>query len=115
VLPGFGVSILANSRRGVQTLSMQHVTLQPSTVGMPWHIHEFDQIYFILSGTLTVEIGEHHKAGPNDLVVLPAGVPHRNWNNGTVDETHPSLLVFEPEAGAIVDRGVDFALIGSNI
>ena len=87
-----------------QTTGAQHVTVQPSMAGMPWHIHEFDQIYFNLSGTLTVEItGERYEAGPRDLMVLPAGVPHL------------SLPVPEPEATPIFDHGVDFEHNGSNI
>jgi mannose-6-phosphate isomerase-like protein (cupin superfamily) len=45
------------------------------------HTHKFDQIYYVLSGTMFVEInGEESIVQPSSAVVFPAGVPHRNWN-----------------------------------
>jgi mannose-6-phosphate isomerase-like protein (cupin superfamily) len=52
-----------------------------SPAGM--HTHAVDQLFYILSGTMSVEIaGKSYVAGPGTLVVFPAGVPHRNWNDG---------------------------------
>ena len=45
------------------------------------HTHPFDQVFYILEGTMSLEIGgEQHEAGPGSLIVFPAGIPHRNWN-----------------------------------
>jgi uncharacterized cupin superfamily protein len=45
------------------------------------HTHKVDQLFFVLSGTLMVEVaGETHAVRPGTLVVFPAGTPHRNWN-----------------------------------
>src|SRR6202171_1980123 len=53
-----------------------------SPAGM--HTHVVDQIFYILSGTMSLEIeGTQYEAPPVTLVVFPAGVPHRNWNGGT--------------------------------
>jgi quercetin dioxygenase-like cupin family protein len=50
-----------------------------SPAGM--HTHAVDQLFYILSGTMNLEIaGQSYVAGPGTLVVFPAGVPHRNWN-----------------------------------
>lgn len=58
-----------------------------SPAGM--HTHVVDQIFYILSGTMNLEIeGKEYKAGPGSLVVFPAGVPHRNWNGGTDPTVH---------------------------
>src|SRR5579884_944824 len=72
--------------------------------GRDLHIHAFDQFYFIISGTMKLQIGtEQHTAGPLSLVVLPAGVPHKNWNEGPEEEMHIALLVPEPEPGTVAD------------
>jgi quercetin dioxygenase-like cupin family protein len=63
----------------------------PATV----YTHPFDQLFYVLSGTMSLEIGGNkHEAGPGTLVVLPAGVPHRNWNGGSEPTLH---LVIEPD------------------
>ncbi|MGH2518477.1 MAG: cupin domain-containing protein [Chloroflexota bacterium] len=64
------------------------------------HVHEVDQVYFILRGHMRVEIaGKEYDAGPRTLVHLPAGVPHFNWNPGTEEELHFELLVPSPPRG----------------
>jgi mannose-6-phosphate isomerase-like protein (cupin superfamily) len=64
------------------------------------HIHPVDKFYYILEGVMTVEVaGEMHQAEPHTLVFIPANVPHRNWNEGDVDEVHIIFFVPEPEPG----------------
>ena len=56
------------------------------------HTHVVDQIFYILSGTMSVEIeGKRYDAGPGSLVVFPAGVPHRNWNGGSAPTVHLAI------------------------
>jgi mannose-6-phosphate isomerase-like protein (cupin superfamily) len=58
-----------------------------SPAGM--HTHVVDQIFYVLSGTMNLEIeGKPYEAGPGTLVVFPAGVPHRNWNGGSEPTVH---------------------------
>jgi mannose-6-phosphate isomerase-like protein (cupin superfamily) len=58
-----------------------------SPAGM--HTHVVDQIFYILEGTMNLEIeGKEYLAGPGSLVVFPAGVPHRNWNGGSQPTVH---------------------------
>jgi mannose-6-phosphate isomerase-like protein (cupin superfamily) len=58
-----------------------------SPAGM--HTHVVDQIFYILAGTMSLEIeGQEYQAGPGSLVVFPAGVPHRNWNGGSEPTIH---------------------------
>ena len=53
------------------------------------HTHVVDQLFYVLSGTMSLEIeGQAYTAGPGTLVVFPAGVPHRNWNGGTEATVH---------------------------
>ena len=62
------------------------------------HTHEFDQFYFVIEGALEVQIGlDMQVVGPNTLVVLPAGVPHKQRNASETDiERHFTILVPEP-------------------
>ena len=64
------------------------------------HIHPVDQIFYILAGSMTVEIrGERTVVAPGSLVVFPAGVPHRNWNDGTEPTVHLAINAPAPPAG----------------
>ena len=61
------------------------------------HVHDSDQLYWIIEGELTVVLdGVEHVAGPSSLVYIPAGVVHKNRNDGVVPELHLDLLVPAP-------------------
>jgi mannose-6-phosphate isomerase-like protein (cupin superfamily) len=67
-----------------------------SPAGM--HTHVVDQIFYILSGTMSLEIeGKEYQAGPGTLVFVPAGVPHRNWNAGAEATVHLAINVPQPD------------------
>ena len=73
-----------------------------SPVGL--HTHVVDQLFYILSGTMSLEIaGNKLEAGPGTLVVFPAGVPHRNWNAGS------DAAVYLAISSPLPDPGVPFA------
>lgn len=107
------VTPLASPRTGTPGIEVNVV--QATTTGPPasWHIHDFDQLFWVLEGTLTVEVaGERHDVTPGHLVVLQAGVPHRNWNEGDTPERHLAFLVPAPGRGP-VSRPVAFGLGGT--
>ncbi len=53
------------------------------------HVHDVDQVFYILRGTMAIEIeGKQYDCPPGSLVVFPAGVPHRNWNAGAEATVH---------------------------
>jgi len=53
------------------------------------HVHDVDQIFYILRGTMSIEIeGKQYDCGPGSLIVFPVGVPHRNWNGGSEPTVH---------------------------
>ncbi len=64
------------------------------------YVRKVDQIFYIVSGTMSIEVeGKAYQAGPGSLIVLPAGVPHRNWNGGTQPTVHLAINAPLAEAG----------------
>ncbi len=63
---------------------------EPGSAGNPpMHVHRFEQLYFVTEGTLHVDIAlDHYEAGPSSLVIIPAGVPHREAPGGSEIESH---------------------------
>jgi mannose-6-phosphate isomerase-like protein (cupin superfamily) len=58
-----------------------------SPAGM--HVHDVDQVFYILRGTMSIEIeGKQYDCPPGSLIVFPAGVQHRNWNGGSEPTVH---------------------------
>ena len=94
----FTLSWLAGRRDGSEHASIYVADMAPGASGPPTHVHDFDQFYFVLSGQLHVEVAlQQHVVDPGTLVVLPSGVPHRQWNPGDQPERHLAVLVPEPE------------------
>jgi mannose-6-phosphate isomerase-like protein (cupin superfamily) len=62
----------------------------------PHHVHEYsDQIYYVTSGEMHVQLGpDVHVVGPDTVVFIPLGLPHHNWNEGDEPEHH--LEIFAP-------------------
>ncbi|MFT4010518.1 MAG: cupin domain-containing protein [Nocardioidaceae bacterium] len=112
-VPGFQIRELFGWADGCADVSLRHARVRPPAGGIGWHIHPFDQVYFVLAGTLHVEIAQWTFDVDRDcLVFLPAGVPHRNWVVGDVVEEHLVLLLPAPSPGSAIDYFVDFALTG---
>ncbi|MGW5635011.1 cupin domain-containing protein [Streptomyces sp. NPDC003832] len=115
-MPGFKVLPLADPASGSSHIAINYAELSPKKGGPDMHIHEFDQYYFVLEGELTVEVAlQKHTVGPDTLVILPAGVPHRQYNAGDVLEKHLTLLAPPPEDGRPWDRGVTFEANGDDL
>jgi quercetin dioxygenase-like cupin family protein len=71
------------------------------------HTHPVDQIFYVLSGTMSLEIaGTGYEAGPGTLVIFPAGVPHRNWNRGNEATIHLAINGPVPEQGVPFTRAI---------
>jgi len=96
---------LLDHASGARTCTI-HCIKTPPGGGSPAgaHVHDVDQIFYILRGTMSVEIeDERHECPPGSLVIFPAGVKHRNWNGGSVPTVH---LAFNTP---LPDPGVPFA------
>ena len=54
------------------------------------HRHPYDETWVVQDGNITFQAGEERlRAGPGDVVIVPAGVPHKFTNDGP----GPSRLV----------------------
>jgi mannose-6-phosphate isomerase-like protein (cupin superfamily) len=104
---GFDYKFLANRALGSDHVAINVATVQPGHQGPDYHIHTFDQFYFVLHGQLTIDVGfERFEAGPLSLVVLPAGIVHRQRNEGREAEEHLSIITPEPAPNRRLDHQI---------
>ena len=104
---GFDYKFLANRALGSKDVAINIATVQPGHQGPDYHIHTFDQFYFVLRGELTIDVGfERFEAGPLSLVVLPAGIIHRQRNEGREAEEHLSIITPEPAPNRRLDHQI---------
>ena len=93
---------------GATTCTINYIKT-PAGGGSPagMHTHAVDQIFYILNGTMSIEIeGKEYDCPPGSLIVFPAGVPHRNWNAGSEPTVHLAVNTPLPEAGVPFGRPV---------
>lgn len=93
---------LVRGGRPISSCSVSYIVTPPGG-GSPegLHTHDVDQVFYVLDGTMTVEIaGDVHEAGAGTLVVFPAGVPHRNWNAGATPTTHLGMRMLQAGAAS---------------
>jgi mannose-6-phosphate isomerase-like protein (cupin superfamily) len=75
---------------GAKTCTI-HCIKTPAGGGSPagMHVHDVDQVFYILSGAMSIEIeGKQYHCSPGSLVIFPAGVRHRNWNGSSEPTVH---------------------------
>jgi mannose-6-phosphate isomerase-like protein (cupin superfamily) len=103
---------LIDREAGSDHAAIAMVVAPPGASGPGLHIHRFDQFYYVLDGTLNVEIGlDSHRVRANSLVVLPAGVPHRNWNEDSIPERHLIISVPEPSDSENASMSVSIDIV----
>jgi mannose-6-phosphate isomerase-like protein (cupin superfamily) len=106
--PGYRSSILADRASGFPSGHVRIDRLEPGSSGPGLHIHRFDQYYFLLEGELCTEIaGESFSVSRHELAILPAGVPHRQWNDSDAPAKWLTLNLPEPEPGVRWDAPVE--------
>jgi mannose-6-phosphate isomerase-like protein (cupin superfamily) len=112
----FGQSWLMSRSLGSESAGIYLAEVPPGGEGPRLHVHDFDQFYFVLEGLLTVQISLGcYEVGPNTLIVLPAHVPHRQWNQSSTRERHLAILAPEPQAPSSLtpwDLGVELRAAG---
>lgn len=105
---GFLYQSVADRSTGSRSMRVNWLQVDPGAGSPDFHIHAFAQLYVILEGEMTVDIGRtRHRATRHSLVCLPPGVVHRNFNGSASLERHISLLVPEPTKGEILDYAVE--------
>ncbi|HWM22136.1 MAG TPA: cupin domain-containing protein [Ilumatobacteraceae bacterium] len=94
---GFELARIASAATGA-SIVVNAARVGPDSPGTSWHIHTHDQMYWVLEGAFHLEIADQvHDVTPGHLVVIPAGVPHRNWNLGPGVERHLAFGLPAPQ------------------
>ena len=90
---------LVDAEKGINSCTINCIRT-PAGGGSPagLHTHVVDQVFYILSGIMSIEIdGKQYDVGPGTMVSFPAGVPHRNWNAGTEPTVHLAINTPAPD------------------
>ena len=82
---GSRLSLKATAKETGGAFFLSETTVEPGFAGPPLHIHhELTDMFYVLEGTLTFEIGAETIEGPpGTFVCAPPGVPHTFSNPGT--------------------------------
>ncbi len=83
-LDGSLIRELVHPKRGseVKNLSVALAEIEPGSRTEP-HVHEFDEVYVVLEGRPTINVGdETHECSPGDVVEIPEGTLHNVENPG---------------------------------
>lgn len=93
----FSKTAIARQEHGSAHIDIDVIQVAAGGEGPALHAHPFDQFYYVIEGELTVQIGfETYQAGPHCLVIVPAGMPHRQWNAGSESVHQVMLSVANP-------------------
>jgi len=92
---------LLNRATGADKVAVSMIHTPPGG-GSPegLHTHDFEQVFYVLSGVMRIEAGGSTFDAPaGSLVVFPQGEAHRNWNEGTEPTVHLAISVPAPPPG----------------
>ena len=71
--------------------------------GPPPHIHRQEESFYLLQGTLTIQVGGRtFQANPGDFVPIPRGTVHSFRNDGQVDAK--ALVIVSPADPAGLEK-----------
>jgi mannose-6-phosphate isomerase-like protein (cupin superfamily) len=74
---------------------MGYVTLEPDGGQVPWHNQESEEVYFVVSGTCEMCLGEERRTlAAGQAVFIPPGVFHQITNTGAAPAVF--LYVYGP-------------------
>ena len=78
--------IMAYRNSGCESMSLAEATVYPGRSTEAHYHEESDEVYYFLSGTGRMRLGEEETdVGPGDTVYIPPGTVHQTWNTGTED------------------------------
>jgi quercetin dioxygenase-like cupin family protein len=90
---------LIDATSGGRQADVRYIVTPPgggSPRGM--HTHAWEQLFYLLEGVMSIEVdGQRHEVGPGNLIVFPAGMPHRNWNQTDHNTVHLAINAPLPE------------------
>lgn len=80
--PGVVARFMHANEHGLETISLMLGEIQPGD-GPRLHRHDYEEVFVVGEGRGSFVIGDETvEAGPGDVVLVPAGVPHRFSNAG---------------------------------
>jgi len=81
--------LLAHRNSSIRQQSLAEARLAPGAATTPHHHGVTEEIYYILSGTAAMTLGQETRpVGPGDAIAIPPGIRH------TIRNTGPEELVF---------------------
>lgn len=108
-LPGITHRTLASGADGLTSLSVWMQSLDPGAATPP-HRHDCDEVVLVLAGHGELHLGgEVQQFGPEQTIVLPAGLDHQIVNSG--DQPLRTLAAFAATpVQVLLPDGTPFAL-----
>jgi mannose-6-phosphate isomerase-like protein (cupin superfamily) len=102
-IPGVMHATWAGSQDGLRTLSLWRQSIAPGGATPP-HSHECEELVMCLAGRGEVHIGDQvHPFGPDQTLVLPAGVLHQIFNVGPEPLETTAVFAATPVPVALPD------------
>lgn len=78
--------LLASRNSCIRRQSLAEARLAPGAATTPHHHAATEEIYYILSGTASMTLGEETRAvGPGDAIAIPPGARHTIRNTGAAE------------------------------
>lgn len=75
--------LLAHRNSAIRKQSLAEARLNPGAATIPHHHDVTEEIYYILSGTADMTLGDETRpVGPGDAIAIPPGVRHTIRNSG---------------------------------
>lgn len=72
--------------------------------GMPKHMNEVEHEQYVLNGKARIGIGDEiHEVGKDDVVFIPAQVPHWYENTGSEDFEFLCMVPNQPDTPTILE------------
>jgi mannose-6-phosphate isomerase-like protein (cupin superfamily) len=91
---GLGAAWLLDPDDPLADVAISVVRHQPGGPGVGPHVHDSDRVHVVLDGDLSGEVaGRSVTAGTQDLLIIPAGVPHSYGAGGQCPCTHLTLYL----------------------
>lgn len=89
--------ILAGPSSGLDSAFIVYDRMAAGAKGQGLYTLPVDHTFLVLAGKMNVQLGtDNFVAGPDTLVLVPAGVPHRVWNAGAEPETDLQVITPAP-------------------